>query len=198
MACYCDEEDVINKLLQQSEVEILERDGGIQVKSLYDELLEVGECVKTKNLKYDENASCMDDKLDNNVDIKYHRSVPDSCVVGVKRGGFELKSFLQDFILLSKVMDREIDSAKNRLVVAEEQKVARKLNVSSAKEDLLKNVEKESSGSAELEKYEKKIKSLKQALDRQNEVSKELQQEFNEALNEKEKEIENLMIQVNL
>ena len=57
MAYYCDEEDVINKLLQQSEVEILERDGGIQVKSLYDELLEVGECVKMKNLKYDENAS---------------------------------------------------------------------------------------------------------------------------------------------
>ena len=107
---------------------------------------------------------CMEDMLDNNVDIKCDRSVPDSCVVGVKRGGFALKSFLQDFIMLSKVMDREIDSAKNRLVVAEEQKVARKFNVSFAKEDLLKNVEKES---AELEKYEKKMKSLKQALDRQ-------------------------------
>ena len=46
------------------------------------------------------------------------------------------------------------------------------------------------------EEYERKIKSLKHALDRQKDVNKELQLEFNKVLDETEQEIEDLMIQV--
>ena len=202
---YCwNEEDVVTRLLQQSGDE---REGGVEIKSLYDELLEVGECVDNEGLKGKmKDEDC--DQVKMNVDIEDAVKSDSSSFVDVvceKRKGFELQSFMQDFMKISKVMDKEIGLANKRVVVAEEQKKERMLREHKEK-ICLKEKEKELLRASEeknvlqtkpmQEEYERKIKSLKQALDRQKDVNKELQLEFNKVLDEKEQEIENLMIQV--
>ena len=197
---YCwNEEDVVTRLLQQSGDE---GEVGVEIKSLYDELLEVGECVEIVGLKGSKkDEDC--DHIKRNVDIEnaVKQDLSDSSgfvdVLSQNQKGFELKSFMQEFMKVSKVMDKQIDLTNKRAVVAEEQKKERKLQEHKEKE-LLREAEEKNllQRKSMQEEYERKIKSLKQALDRQKDVNKELQLEFNKVLDEKEQEIENLMIQV--
>ena len=180
--------DVISKLLQKDDQNRSSSDKNNKSKSLRDELTEVGEKIG------DASAS-----------VSTTLGKPYSLITNCKtKDRFDLQNVMSQFSFLHTLMDREIATVSCDLKVFREQKEAvnapvmklrpKVLQLSQGSESLLR-------GDNQLpiaikEAYEKKITSLKEALERQKNINKELQNEFNKILNEKESEIEELQSQV--
>lgn len=180
--------DVISKLLQKDDENRSSSDKNNKSKSLRDELTEVGEKIG------DASAS-----------VSTTSGKSDSLITNCKtKDRFDLQNVMSQFSFLHTLMDREIATVSCDLKVFREQKEA----VNAPVMKLRPKVTQLSQGSESLlrgdnqlpiaikEAYEKKITSLKEALERQKNINKELQNEFNKILNEKESEIEELQSQV--
>lgn len=180
--------DVISKLLQKDDQNRSSSDKNNKSKSLRDELTEIGEKIG------DASAS---------VSTTSGKSY--SLITNCKtKDRFNLQNVMSQFSFLHTLMDREIATVSCDLKVFREQKEAvnapvmklrpKVIQLSQGSESLLR-------GDNQLpiaikEAYEKKITWLKEALERQKNINKELQNEFNKILNEKESEIEHLQSQV--
>ena len=180
--------DVISKLLQKDDQNRSSSDKNNKSKSLRDELTEIGEKIG------DASAS---------VSTTSGKSY--SLITNCKtKDRFNLQNVMSQFSFLHTLMDREIATVSCDLKVFREQKEA----VNAPVMKLRPKVIQLSQGSGSLlrgdnqlpiaikEAYEKKITWLKEALERQKNINKELQNEFNKILNEKESEIEDLQSQV--
>lgn len=180
--------DVISKLLQKDDQNRSSSDKNNKSKSLRDELTEVGEKIG------DASASV-------STTLGKSYSLITNCKT---KDRFDLQNVMSQFSFLHTLMDREIATVSCDLKVFREQKEA----VNAPVMKLRPKVTQLSQGSESLlrgdnqlpiaikEAYEKKITSLKEALERQKNINKELQNEFNKILNEKESEIEELQSQV--
>ena len=180
--------DVISKLLQKDDQNRSSSDKNNKSKSLRDELTEVGEKIG------DASASV-------STTLGKSYSLITNCKT---KGRSDLQNVMSQFSFLNTLMDREIATVSCDLKVFREQKEA----VNAPVMKLRPKVTQLSQGSESLlrgdnqlpiaikEAYEKKITSLKEALERQKNINKELQNEFNKILNEKESEIEELQSQV--
>ena len=180
--------DVISKLLQKDDQIRSSSDKDNKSKSLRDELTEIGE-------KIDDTSASVSTASGKSYSSRTNCKT---------KGRFHLQNAMSQFSFLHTLMDREIATASCDLKVFREQKEA--LNVPVMK--LRPKVKQLSQGSEHLlhgdsqlpiankEAYKKKITSLKEALERQKNVNKELRNEFNKILDEKESEIEDLQSQV--
>lgn len=180
--------DVISKLLQKDDQNRSSSDKNNKSKSLRDELTEVGE-------KIGDASASVSTTLGKSYSLITNCKTKDRS---------DLQNVMSQFSFLNTLMDREIATVSCDLKVFREQKEA----VNAPVMKLRPKVTQLSQGSESLlrgdnqlpiaikEAYEKKITSLKEALERQKNINKELQNEFNKILNEKESEIEELQSQV--
>ena len=180
--------DVISKLLQKDDQYRSSSDKDNKSKSLRDELTEIGE-------KFDDVSATVSTSLGTSYISRTNYNT---------RVRFDLQNLMSHFSFLHTLMDREIKTASCNLKVFREQKEALNIPVMKLRPKF-KQLSPTSNnllhGDSQLpiedkEVYEKKITLLKEALEQQKNVNKELQNEFNKILDEKENEIEDLQCQV--
>ena len=187
---YWEEDDVISKLLDQN----FHHQSSVEcsLKSLHDELVEVGEFTPPKVVTVPE--------VEQGCEIQ-----PKVITENFKRNtrSFKLDNVMVEFMQLSGIMDREITRHNSNIVKEQKESLKSK---EQGKLDVLKELlldqqnemkKREQENDRKMNEmkveYEKKVKSLQEALKRQQNVNKELQMEFNRTLEEKEQEIEDMI-----